>query len=67
MCRDWKLIEFYEYNKVELYNLKKDPGEKKDISDYYPEKKDELLHKLHKWQKKMGAKMPQANPEFKEW
>ncbi|NQU22701.1 MAG: sulfatase-like hydrolase/transferase, partial [Candidatus Nealsonbacteria bacterium] len=29
---DWKLIEFYHWEKVELYNLKDDPGEQHDLS-----------------------------------
>ena len=29
---DWKLIKFYDYEKVELYNLKNDPSESKDLS-----------------------------------
>ncbi len=63
-CRDWKLIEFYDYEKVELYNLKEDPGERHDRAAEMPEKRDELLAKLHKWQKELGAKMPTPNPAF---
>ena len=29
---DWKLIEFYEDNRIELYNLKEDPGEQHDLA-----------------------------------
>ncbi len=56
---DWKLIEFYHWDKVELYILKHDPGEQRELSKENPEKAKELLAKLHAWQKKMGAKMPQ--------
>lgn len=56
---DWKLIEFYEYDEVELYNLAKDPGEQNDLSKSLPEKTTELREKLKAWQKKMNAKMPQ--------
>ena len=56
---DWKLIESYEYDKVELYNLKDDLGEREDLSKQFPDKAEELLVKLHTWQKEMGAKMPQ--------
>ena len=56
---DWKLIEFYHYGNAELYNLAEDPGEMKDLSKARPDKRDELLAKLHSWQKAMNAKMPQ--------
>ncbi|MEO2049760.1 MAG: sulfatase [Pirellulales bacterium] len=56
---DWKLIEFYHYGNVELYNLKNDPGERNDLSDSQPAKVQQLLDKLHQWQQQMGAKMPQ--------
>ena len=62
--RDWKLIEFYDYEKVELYNIKEDPGEQRNLSAELPEKRDELLTALHSWQKELGAKMPQKNPQF---
>ena len=54
----WKLIEFYDYEKVELYNLKSDLGEQHDLSKENPTKTKELLGKLHAWQGRMGAKMP---------
>jgi len=61
---DWKLIEFYETDTVELYNLAKDPGEQKDLSSEMPQKTAELREKLRTWQKKMNAKMPQPNPDY---
>jgi len=56
---DWKLIEFYHWNEVELYNLADDPGEQHDLSTTYPEKTKALLDSLHDWQRRLGAKMPQ--------
>ena len=55
---DWKLIEFYHHEKIELYNLNNDPGEQTELSKDQPEKASELLAKLHEWQKSSGAKMP---------
>ncbi len=60
---DWKLIEFYHWEKVELYNLKEDPGERRELSKKNPAKVEELLRKLHEWQKEMHAKMPQPLAE----
>jgi len=61
----WKLIEFYEDNRVELYNLQDDLGEREDLADRHPAKKAELLDTLHDWQKRMDAKMPRPNPNYR--
>ena len=61
---DWKLINFYHYEKVELYNLKDDPSEKKDLAKTNPTKTKEMEEKLLAWQKIMKAKMPVANPNY---
>ena len=39
---DWKLIKFYHYEKIELYNLKNDPSESKDLSKQNPKIAKEL-------------------------
>jgi len=59
---DYKLIEFYEDHRVELYNLRDDLGEKKDLSGAMPEKAAELRRMLHEWRDKVGAAMPTPNP-----
>lgn len=61
---DWKLVEFYEEAKVELYNLKDDLGEQRDLADEHPEKVAELQRQLKQWQKDFGAKLPATNPAF---
>ena len=61
---DWRLIEFYEDNHVELYNLKNDIGEQKDLASAMPEKAKSLRKKLHTWRQKVGAQMPSANPNY---
>jgi len=62
---DWKLIKFYDQEKVELYNLKKDPSEKKDLAKKNSAKSKELEYKLIAWQKQMNAKLPEPNPNYK--
>jgi len=64
---DWALIEFYEYgNKVELYNIKNDIGEKTDLSEKYPERTKSMLNKLREMQKATGAKLPVLKTDVKE-
>ena len=53
-----KLIEFYHWDKVELYNLDTDPGEQRDLSPQNRAETARLRDKLRSWQKQMGAKMP---------
>ncbi len=62
---DWKLIKFYDQEKIELYNLKKDPSEKKDLAKKNSAKAKELKNKLLAWQKQMNAKLPEPNPNYK--
>ena len=59
---DYKLIEFFEDNRVELYNLKADLGEQNDLAAAMPEKVVELKRMLHEWRAEVGARMPTPNP-----
>lgn len=62
---DWKLIELYEDMRVELYNLKEDLGETRDLAGEKPGKAAELRALLHNWRQSVDAQMPTPNPEFK--
>lgn len=62
----WKLIEWFTDNKLELYNLKKDIGETKNIAGIHPKIVQILHKKLKNWQKQVDAKMPTPNPNRKE-
>lgn len=61
---DFRLVEFYEDNHVELYNLKEDIGETKDLAATLPEKTAALRQKLHKWRQTVGAQMPTPNSKY---
>jgi arylsulfatase A len=63
---DWKLIEFFEDGKRELYNLKVDPSENSDLAGKMPEKAKELYQKLVQWGKQVNAQVPRPNPDYKE-
>ncbi len=54
----WKLVEFFETGEVELYDLEKDPGERKNIAAKYPDKVKELKRLVSRWRKEVGAKLP---------
>ncbi len=57
---DWKLVEFFETGKVELYDLAGDLGETKDLAPSMPEKAKELREKLAAWRASVNAPMPRA-------
>jgi arylsulfatase A-like enzyme len=59
---DWKLLEYYEGGRAELYNLKDDPGESRDRANDEPQRVKELLDRLHAWRKAIGAQDPLPNP-----
>ena len=59
---DWKLIEFFEDNHVELYSLRDDLGEKNDLASKFPERAGALREKLRAWRREVGAQSPTPNP-----
>jgi arylsulfatase A-like enzyme len=61
---DWKLIEFLEDRRVELFNLREDLGESQDLSRSRTDKADELRRTLHAWRKSVSAQMPTPNPAW---
>lgn len=61
---DWRLVEFYEDDRVELYDLKNDRGETKDLAASLPEKARELRGKLAEWRVAVRAQMPVPNPNY---
>jgi arylsulfatase A-like enzyme len=63
---DYKLIEYYENNTVQLFNIKTDPGEQHDLAKTEPEKVKELTKMLHDWRQQVGAWMPAPNPKYQE-
>ena len=60
----WKLIEFYEFDDVELYDLQSDVRERSDLSRDRPEQTAWLREKLRRWQSSVSAQMPQPNPNW---
>ena len=59
---DFRLIEYFEGGRIELYDLGSDLGEKKDLAGSKPEKAAELLADLRAWRKSVDAQMPTPNP-----
>ena len=53
---DYKLIQSLRSGEVQVYNLKKDLGEKNDLSKTKPELTAELLKQLKAWQAELNVK-----------
>jgi uncharacterized sulfatase len=61
---DWKAIEFFDTEAVEVYNLKDDIGESKDLAAERPDVARALRDRLRAWRRAVNAQMPQRNPAY---
>lgn len=61
---DYKLIEYYENGRRELFNVQADISESRNLAAEKPEMVEQLADKLDAWRKDVGALMPAANPEY---
>lgn len=55
---DWKLMEFFEDGRIELYNLRDDLSEKTNLARKFPDRAKELHRKLLAWREEVNAPMP---------
>ena len=55
---DWKLIEFFEDGRLELYDLSVDIGESNNLGDSLPQVAAEMHSELRNWRDEVDAKMP---------
>jgi hypothetical protein len=62
---NFKLIEWYEDSRVELYDLKNDLGEQRDLARENPSQAARLSALLRGWRKQVGAQMPVLNPDYR--
>ena len=63
----YKLIEFFEDNRLELYNLCEDVEENHNLAADLPDVRDQLHDILVAWRASVEAKIPQPNPDFEPW
>ncbi len=63
---EWKLIHYYEDGRDELYNLKTDMEKNTDVSAANPKLTKQLSEQLFAYLNKMGARLPEKDPEHKE-
>jgi len=61
---NFKLIDFFDNGRVELYNLADDISEKHNLAAELPEKVSELQKRLAKWRAEVGARLPAGQEKF---
>ncbi len=62
---DWKLIHYYEDGDQELYNLRVDSEEARNVAKEYPERAEQLSELLFAYLDQTGAKYPVKDPEYR--
>ncbi|MDP6409740.1 MAG: sulfatase-like hydrolase/transferase [Planctomycetota bacterium] len=62
----YKLIEYFEDGRIELFDLVDDPGESEDLATALPERAAALRADLGRWRESVGAPVPvERNPRFR--
>jgi arylsulfatase A-like enzyme len=61
----YKLLQFFEDNRLELYDLEADVGERRNLAGSQPDTTNQLLRLLEEWRAVTDAPVPrEPNPEF---
>lgn len=61
----WKLIEFYDRDRRELFDLSKDVSESRNLAADKPDVVKDLAKKLDDWRKQVNAQPMTQNPDYK--
>jgi arylsulfatase A len=67
MDGDYKLIEDFETGRTELYDLKADIGETKDLAATDPARRSSLYLRLKRWREQTKAIMPEVRTATASW
>ena len=60
----WKLIEFYDSGRKELFQLEKDPGESRNLALDEPKRVEAMAARLKAWQSEAKVQMMRPNPNY---
>jgi arylsulfatase A-like enzyme len=63
---NWKLLEYYEDHKVELYNLAEDLGERNNLAEGRPNVLKQMRDQLSVWREQVNAQAPTPNPDWRK-
>ena len=62
---EWKLIEYFEDQRTELFNHRTDPGEQTELAAGEPARVADLRGRLEQWRREVDARLPRVNPDFR--
>jgi arylsulfatase A len=60
----WMMIEYYDEEKAELYDLREDVGEGRDLVESQPERVSQMRAALAAWRREVHAQSNTPNPDF---
>ncbi len=61
----YKLIEFFESGRLELYDLEADIGEQNDLAEAMPREVEKLYKRMKAWRQTVNAPVPrELNPDY---
>lgn len=63
--QNYKLIEWYEDGRLELFDLEADAGETKNLAAAKPQLVSNMKKQLDVWRQNVNARLPQKNPGYK--
>jgi len=63
--KNFKLIEYFELGRRELFDIEKDPGESRNLAEQEPEQVQRLARKLADWRDSVAAQMPSENAAYR--
>ena len=62
----YKLIESFEHERLQLFDLDNDVSEQNDLVDEMPGRVREMYELLERWRSEVDAKLPTPNPRFSD-
>lgn len=62
--KNWKLIEFFETGRLELFDLDRDQGESRNLAGKEKPRAERMKNMLRKWRNSVGGIMPRENPKY---
>jgi arylsulfatase A-like enzyme len=60
----WKLVEWFEDQRLELFDVEKDPGERRNVAREHRAVTERMQKLLATWRGEVGARMPSPNPRW---
>jgi arylsulfatase A-like enzyme len=61
---DWLLVEYYDEDRAELYDLSQDIGETHDLAAAHPDRVHRMRAALATWRERIAAQSTRPNPDF---